>query len=119
MGLRREVVDLIGLHLLDEVNERGGVGHVAVVQHEVVREQVWVLVDVVDISLAKGHSLRSALLVSVLYRMRLTTAGAFSNAAAAPRLWYTEPMELYCIAGVCVAAGEEDTSSPWVLKIAC
>ena len=37
VGLRGEVVDLVGLHLLHDVDERGGVGHVSVVQDEVAR----------------------------------------------------------------------------------
>ena len=48
VGLRREVVDLVGLDLLDDADEVGGVGHVAVVQDEVARGHVRVLVDVVD-----------------------------------------------------------------------
>ena len=48
VGLRGEVVDLVGLDLLHDVNERGGVGHIAVVEDEVAMRDVRVLVDVVD-----------------------------------------------------------------------
>jgi len=48
VGLGGEVVDLVGLHLLHDVDEREGVGHVAVVQDEMARGQVRVLVDVVN-----------------------------------------------------------------------
>ena len=45
-----EVVDLVGLDLLDDVDERGAVGHVAVVKDELRVGIVGVLVDVVDTS---------------------------------------------------------------------
>ena len=48
MRLRAEVVALVGLHLLQDVEERGGVGEVAVVQHEARVADQLVLVDVVD-----------------------------------------------------------------------
>ncbi len=48
VGLRAEVVDLVGLDLLDDVDERRGVGEVAVVEDEVRRGMVRVLVDMVD-----------------------------------------------------------------------
>ena len=34
MALRREVVDLIGLDLLDDADERTGVGHITIVEVE-------------------------------------------------------------------------------------
>jgi hypothetical protein len=46
--LRAEVVDLVGLHLLDDVNERRGVGEIAVVQKEAWVRVVRILVDMVD-----------------------------------------------------------------------
>ena len=48
MGLRAEVVDLVGLDLLDDVDEGRGVGEVAVVEDEVRVGLVRVLVEVVD-----------------------------------------------------------------------
>jgi hypothetical protein len=48
MALRREVVDLIGLDLLDQPNEVGGVGHFAVVQEEAHAGLVRVPIEMVD-----------------------------------------------------------------------
>jgi hypothetical protein len=47
VALRAEVVDLVGLGLLDDADQVRAVGQVAVVQHEVAVAQVRVLVDVV------------------------------------------------------------------------
>jgi hypothetical protein len=58
VGLRGEIVDLVGLHLLHDMDERGGVGHVAVVQDEVSRGNVWVFVDVVDARSVEAYELR-------------------------------------------------------------
>jgi hypothetical protein len=46
--LSGEIVDLVGLHLLHDADQRRRVCHVAVVQDKVARGDVWVLVDVVD-----------------------------------------------------------------------
>jgi hypothetical protein len=43
-----QVVDLVGLHLLDDAGEVGAVGQVTVVQGEVALVDVRVLVEVVD-----------------------------------------------------------------------
>lgn len=56
MALRAQVVDLIGLHLLDEAGEVAGVGQVAVVQFEARIVDVRVLVDVVDAARVEGAS---------------------------------------------------------------
>jgi hypothetical protein len=48
VALRRQVVDLVGLHLLHDADEAAAVGHVAVVQDELAVGQVRVLVQVVD-----------------------------------------------------------------------
>ena len=48
VALRGEVVDLLGLHLLDDANQVGGVGEVAVVQDEAPARVVRVLVEMVD-----------------------------------------------------------------------
>ena len=48
MALRRQVVELVGLHLLHDVDEAGGVGEVAVVQDELLMLDVRILVEVVD-----------------------------------------------------------------------
>ena len=60
--LRGQVVDLVRLHLLHDVDQRRGVGHVAVVQDEVRRRIVRVFVDVVD---ARGVEQRGAPLDAV------------------------------------------------------
>ena len=46
--LRGEIIDLVGLDLLDDVDERRAVGHVAIVQKEVGVRVMRVFVDVVD-----------------------------------------------------------------------
>jgi len=48
VALRREVVDLVGLHLLDDAHEAGGISHVAVVQDEAAIADVRILVQVID-----------------------------------------------------------------------
>ena len=45
---RREVVDLVRLHLLDDADQVGRIGEVAVVQDEALVVDVRVLVEVVD-----------------------------------------------------------------------
>ena len=60
--LRREVVDLVRLHLLDDADQVGGIGQVAVVQHEIAVGDVRVLVQVVD---AVGVEQRGAALDAV------------------------------------------------------
>ena len=48
MAHGRQVVDLVGLHLLDDADQVGAVGQVAVVQREVACRDMGVLVQVVD-----------------------------------------------------------------------
>ena len=48
MGLGAEVVDLVGLDLLDDVDERRAVGQIAVVEDEAGMGVVRILVEVVD-----------------------------------------------------------------------
>src|SRR5262249_50715971 len=48
VALRSEVVDLVGLCLLDDADEARRIGHIAVVQDEVARLVVRILVEVVD-----------------------------------------------------------------------
>ena len=48
MGLSGQIVDLVRLDFLHDVDQGGGVGHVAVVQDETARGEVRVLVDTVD-----------------------------------------------------------------------
>src|SRR5690606_2818386 len=48
MRLGGQVVDLVGLHLLNNAHQTGGVGQVAVVQHKVAVVDVRILVQVVD-----------------------------------------------------------------------
>jgi hypothetical protein len=48
MALRRQVVDLVGLYLLDDANKAGAVGQITVVQEEVHVFFVPVAVEVVD-----------------------------------------------------------------------
>jgi hypothetical protein len=45
---RRQVVDLVGLHLLDDADQVRAVGQIAVVQHQVAVLNVRVLIEVVD-----------------------------------------------------------------------
>ena len=48
MALRGEIVDLVGLDLLDDADQVGGVGHVAVMQMEAAPALVRVLVEMID-----------------------------------------------------------------------
>ncbi len=59
---RGEVVDLVGLHFLNDADQVGGVGQVAVVQLEALVVDVRVLVEVVD---AVGVERRGAALDAV------------------------------------------------------
>jgi hypothetical protein len=62
MALRREVVDFVGLHLLDDAHQAGTVGHVAVVQREATIHSMRILVQVID---AVGVEQRCAALDAV------------------------------------------------------
>jgi hypothetical protein len=46
MALRAEVVDLVGLQLADQVDQRTRIGQVAVVHQEPNARLVWVVIDV-------------------------------------------------------------------------
>ena len=48
MALGRQVVNLVGLHVLDDADQARAVGHVAVVQHKPTVVDVGILVEVVD-----------------------------------------------------------------------
>jgi hypothetical protein len=48
MALGREVVDLVGLHLLHDADQVGGIGHVAVMQDHARIGLVRILVEMVD-----------------------------------------------------------------------
>lgn len=48
MTLGGQVVELVGLYLLHNPDQVGGIGQVSVVQHEVAVINVWILVEVVD-----------------------------------------------------------------------
>jgi len=48
VGHGRQVIDFVRLHLLDDADQIGGVGEVAVVEDEVAVFHVRVLVEVVD-----------------------------------------------------------------------
>ena len=62
VALRRQVVNLVRLHLLDDADQIGGVGQIAVVQDEVAVLHVRVLVEMVD---AVGVEERGAALDAV------------------------------------------------------
>ncbi len=62
MRLRSEVVDFVGLDLLDDADEAGAVGQITVVQDEAAAGLVRVLVEVVD---AVGVEERGAALDAV------------------------------------------------------
>ena len=47
MALRAQVVDLVGLHLVNDAGEVGRIGEIAVVEHELLLRHVRVLVDVI------------------------------------------------------------------------
>ena len=48
MALRGEVVDLVGLGLLDHARQRGGVREIAVMQEEPRAGRVWIAIQMVD-----------------------------------------------------------------------
>ena len=62
MALRGEIVDLVGLHLLHDADQVGGVGQVAVVQDEADVPLVRILIEMVD---ALGVERRRAALDAV------------------------------------------------------
>ena len=77
MGLRTEVVDLVGLYFLDDARQVGGVGQVAVMQDEILVLDMMVLVDVVH---PLGIEQRGAALDAVhfitLFQQQLRQIGA-------------------------------------------
>ena len=48
MALRGEIVDLVRLHFLDDADQRGGVGEVAVMQGEVEALLVRIVIQMID-----------------------------------------------------------------------
>ena len=62
MALGCQVVDLVGLHLLDHVDQAAGIGHIAVVQEKTAVGNVRVFVEMVD---AFGVEQRAAALDAV------------------------------------------------------
>jgi len=62
VALRRQVVNFVRLHLLDDADQVGGVGQVAVVENQIAMRDVRILVEVVD---AIGIEQRGAALDAV------------------------------------------------------
>jgi hypothetical protein len=48
MALRRKIVDLVRLHLLNDANQTAGVGHVAIVENKLPAGHMRVLVEMID-----------------------------------------------------------------------
>ena len=48
LAVYSEVVDLVRLHLLDNADQVGGIGQVAVMEDEVAMLHVWILVEMID-----------------------------------------------------------------------
>ena len=48
MTLRGQVVDLVRLHLLDDADQAGGIGEIAVMQHEAAVLGMRILVEMID-----------------------------------------------------------------------
>jgi hypothetical protein len=62
VALRGQIVDFVGLHLLNDVHQAGRVCHIAVVQNEVAILFVWILIQMVN---TIGIEQRSAALDTV------------------------------------------------------
>jgi hypothetical protein len=91
---RREVVDLVRLHLLDDPDQVRRIREVAVVQHEALMIDVRVLVEVVD---AVGVEERSASLDAVhlvaLVKEELRKVGAVLPVTPVTRAIFVLPVE--------------------------
>jgi hypothetical protein len=53
MGLGRQIVDFIRLHLLNDVDETGRIGHIAVMEDKVPACFVGILIEVINASCIK------------------------------------------------------------------
>ena len=85
MGLRSEIVDLVWLRLLHDANEVGRIGHVAVVQDELLVRLVRVLIEMLDATRVEGRRPaldpvdRVALLQQELRKIGAVLAGRTGN----------------------------------------
>ena len=77
VALRGEVVDFVGLHLLDDADEAGGIGEVAVVQDELAVVLVRILVQVVDaVGVEQGSAALDAVDFVALFQQEFGEVGA-------------------------------------------
>lgn len=76
MALRAQVVDLVGLHLLQDAGEVAGIRQVAVVQHEVLVIDMGIFVDMVDpLGIEKGGAALDAVNFVALFEQKLCQVG--------------------------------------------
>ena len=91
MTLGGQVVDLVGLHLLDHVDQAGGVGHVAVVKHQAALFLVGILVEVVDaIGVQQGSAALDAVHFIPLLEKELGEIGAILTGDAGDQSSFQE-----------------------------
>ena len=77
MALGAQVVDLVGLHFLNDADQVGGVGQVAVVQHEASVVDMRVLVEVVDpVGVEQAGAALDAVHLVAFFEQQLGQVGA-------------------------------------------
>ena len=77
MAHRGQVVDLVGLHLLDDAHQAGEVGQVAVVQHEVAVIDMRILIEMVDpVGVEQAAAALEAMHLVALAQQQLGQIGA-------------------------------------------
>ncbi|MPN47678.1 hypothetical protein SDC9_195282 [bioreactor metagenome] len=77
MTLRSKVVDLVGLHLLDDADQVGGIGQVAVVQDQAPAWLVRILVEVIDaLGVEGGGTTLDAMDLVALFQQKFRQIGA-------------------------------------------
>ena len=100
VALRRQVVDLVGLHLLHDADQVGGIGQVAVVQEQAHVALVRILVQVVD---AVGVEDRGAALDAVhlvaLAQQQLGQVGAVLAGDAGDQCCLAQEIVLAAVPG--------------------
>ena len=87
----RQVVDLVRLHLLDDADQVGGVGQVAVVEDEVAVLHMRVLVEMVDaVGVEEGGAALDAVDNVALLQQELGQIGAVlaGNAGNESNFWF-------------------------------
>ena len=91
MALRGQVVDFVRLHLLDHVDQAGGVRHVAVVKHQAALFLVGILVEVVDaVGVQQGSAALDAMHFIPLFQKEFGEIGAILTGDAGDQSSFQE-----------------------------